>query len=34
VAVRHARDQIHRHVVEFVEEHHHPHSAKGKSAWR
>jgi arsenate reductase len=33
VAVRHARDAIRRHVGEFVEEHHHTKSGKGKSAW-
>jgi arsenate reductase (thioredoxin) len=31
VAVRHARDLIRRHVVEFVEKHHHTKPAKGKS---
>jgi len=31
-AVRHARDTIRRHVTEFVDKHHHPHSGKGKSA--
>ena len=33
VAVRHARDAIRRHVGEFVKEHHHTASGKGKSAW-
>jgi arsenate reductase len=32
-AVRQVRDAIQRHVVEFVEEHHHPKTRKGKSAW-
>jgi arsenate reductase len=32
-AVRHARDSIRGHVREFVEEHHHPKSGKGESAW-
>lgn len=32
-AVRRARDEIRRHVVEFVENHHHPKPHKGKSAW-
>jgi len=32
-AVRHARDTIRRHVDEFVDKHHHPHSGKGKSTW-
>jgi arsenate reductase len=33
LAVRRARDEIHRHIVEFVEKHHHPTSPKGRSAW-
>ena len=33
LAVRRARDEIRRHVVEFVEKYHHPHSPKGKSTW-
>jgi len=33
-AVRRARDEIRRHVVEFVDHHHHPKSLKGKSAWK
>jgi arsenate reductase len=33
-AVRRARDEIRRHVVEFVEKHHQPHSRKEKSAWK
>jgi len=33
VAVRHARDAIRRHVGEFVKEHHHAKSGRGKSAW-
>jgi len=33
-AVRRARDEIRRHVVEFVEKHHHPKSEKDKSAWK
>jgi arsenate reductase (thioredoxin) len=32
-AVRRARDEIHRHIVEFVEKQHHPQSPKGRSAW-
>lgn len=32
-AVRHARDTILRHVEEFVHEHYHPQSNKGRSAW-
>lgn len=32
-AVRHARDAIRRHVGEFVEKHHRPHSGEGRSAW-
>jgi protein-tyrosine-phosphatase len=32
-AARNVRDAIQRHVVEFVEEHHHPKTRKGKSAW-
>jgi len=32
IAVRHARDVIRRHVVEFVEKHHHTTPAKGESA--
>ncbi len=31
-AVRHARDEIRRHVVEFVEKHHPSKTSKGKSA--
>jgi arsenate reductase len=33
LAVRRARDQMHGHIVAFVEKHHHSHSSKGKSAW-
>jgi arsenate reductase len=33
LAVRRARDEIHRHILEFVEKHHRPESPKGKSAW-
>jgi arsenate reductase len=33
LAVRHARDAIRRHVVEFVKEHHQTRTTKGKSAW-
>jgi arsenate reductase len=33
VAVRHARDAIRQHVVEFVEKHHHSKSGKGKATW-
>jgi len=33
-AVRRARDEIRRHVVAFVEKHHHPHPRKEKSAWK
>jgi arsenate reductase len=33
VAVRHARDAIRLHVVEFIEKHHHTKSGKGKSKW-
>jgi arsenate reductase len=33
MAVRHARDKIHHHVVEFVEKHHHSRAGKEKSAW-
>ncbi len=29
IAVRHARDEIRRHVVEFVEKHHHTETARG-----
>lgn len=32
-AVRYARDTIRRQVNEFVDNHHHPHSRKGTSAW-
>jgi hypothetical protein len=32
IAVRHARDVIRRHVVEFVEKHHHSKPARGESA--
>jgi arsenate reductase len=32
-AVRYARDTIRRNVEQFVHEHHHPQSKKGKSAW-
>lgn len=32
-AVRHARDKIRQHVVEFVEKHHSSPSGKEKSAW-
>lgn len=32
-AVRYARNTIRRHVDEFVDKHHDPHSGKGKSAW-
>jgi len=32
-AVRRARDEIRRHVVEFIEKHHHPKTHQGKSAW-
>lgn len=32
-AVRRVRDEIRRHVAEFVEKHHHPNAGKGKSAW-
>jgi arsenate reductase len=34
LAVRCARDEIRRHVAEFVEKHHHTHSRKGRSAWK
>ena len=34
VAVRHARDAIRRHVVEFVEKHHRPNPGKGRTAWK
>jgi arsenate reductase (thioredoxin) len=34
LAVRHARDAIRRHVVEFVETHPHTKTAKGNSAWK
>ena len=33
LAVRRARDQIRRHVAEFVEKYHHSDSLKGKSTW-
>jgi len=33
LAVRHVRDAIRRHVVEFIEKHHHPTSGKGKAKW-
>jgi len=33
-AVRHARDAIRQHVVEFVEKHHRPHPGREKSAWK
>jgi|SRR5579872_5477302 arsenate reductase len=33
MAVRHARDTIRRHVIEFVEKHHHGGPGKGKSSW-
>jgi arsenate reductase len=33
-AVRRARDDIRRHVVEFVQEHHQPKSGKEQSAWK
>ena len=33
LAVRRARYEIRRNVVEFVEKYHHPHSPKGKSTW-
>jgi hypothetical protein len=33
VAVRHVRDMIRRHVVEFVEKHHRPKSGKGEPTW-
>lgn len=33
VAVRHARDTIRRHVIEFVEKHHDSKLGKGKSTW-
>jgi arsenate reductase len=33
-AVRRVRDQIRRHVAEFVEQHHHPNSSKGRSAYK
>jgi arsenate reductase len=33
VAVRHTRDAIRRHVVEFVEKHHRPLSGKEKTEW-
>lgn len=32
-AVRRARDAMRRHVVEFIEKHHHTKSGKGKSEW-
>jgi len=32
LAVRHARDAIRRHVLEFVEKHHHTKPARGESA--
>jgi len=34
MAVRHARDEIRRHVEAFVDKHHKPHSKKGKSTWK
>jgi arsenate reductase len=33
VAVRRVRDEIRRHVAEFVKKQHEGHSGKGKSAW-
>jgi arsenate reductase len=33
LAVRRTRDEISRHVAEFVEKYHHPNSRKGKSTW-
>jgi hypothetical protein len=33
MAVRHARDSSRRHVIAFVEKHHHGGSGKGKSSW-
>lgn len=33
LAVRRVRDEIRRHVADFVEKYHHPHSRKGKSTW-
>ena len=33
LAVCRARDEIRRHVMEFVEKYHHPRSPKGKSTW-
>jgi arsenate reductase len=32
-AVRHVRHALRRHVVEFVQKHHHPESGQGASAW-
>jgi len=34
LAVRRARDEIRRHVAEFVEKHHHPYLRKRRSAWK
>jgi arsenate reductase len=32
-SVRHARDTIRRHVLEFVQQHHQPPTGRGRSAW-
>jgi arsenate reductase len=34
LAVRRARDEIRRHVAEFVEKHRHPYPRKRRSAWK